>query len=310
MYILSHREVEREEQMTALKSYRYRVVDVFTSQALEGNPLAVFSESTGLDPETMQKIALELNLSETVFLVPAAHPECVARLRIFTPGREVDFAGHPTIGTAYVLLDEERVPKGTQQFVVQENVGPISIRVEAGTSPRIWLTTPAVREEGVVDRLTAASLLGVKSDQLLGPPPEILNAGNPTLFIPVSDRETVDRTSFDTAAWSRFKATGHAGPLCVFVFARTPEGAYSRMFAPDYGIREDPATGSSTGPLAYYMMKHRLAPSKDGANFYSEQGTKMGRRSILHLLIHGEGGVDGIEVGGYVTPIIDGTIHL
>lgn len=309
MYILSHREVEREEQMKDPKSYRYRVVDVFTSRALQGNPLAVFSDSTGLDLETMQKIALELNLSETVFLVPATDSDCVARLRIFTPGREVDFAGHPTIGTAYVLLDEEKVPKGTQEFVVQENVGPISIRVEAGPSPRIWLTTPTVREEGVVDRPTAASLLGLKSEQLLTPP-QILDAGNPTLFIPVSDRETVDRTSFDTAAWSRFKTAEHAAPLCVFAFAPTPEGAYSRMFAPDYGIREDPATGSSTGPLAYYMMNHGLAPSKDGANFYSEQGTKMGRRSILHLLIHGESGVDGIEVGGHVTPIIEGTIKL
>ena len=82
------------------------------------------------------------------------------------------------------------------------------------------------------------------------------------------------------------------------------------MFAPDYGVREDPATGSSTGPLAFYMMKHGLAPAKDGTAFSSEQGTKMGRRSILHLLIHGEAGVDGIEVGGHVTPIIEGTMAL
>jgi PhzF family phenazine biosynthesis protein len=98
--------------------------------------------------------------------------------------------------------------------------------------------------------------------------------------------------------------------MCVFAFAPTPEGAYSRMFAPDYGIREDPATGSSTGSLAHYMMKHGMASSKAGTIFFSEQGAKMGRRSILHVRIHGESGADGIGVGGNVTPVIEGTITL
>jgi hypothetical protein len=104
--------------MKAHRSYRYRVVDVFTTKPLQGNPLAVFPDSSGLTAETMQKIALELNLSETVFVVPSSRSECVARLRIFTPGKEMDFAGHPTVGAAYILLDEGKVSEGTGNLVV------------------------------------------------------------------------------------------------------------------------------------------------------------------------------------------------
>ena len=97
-------------------------------------------------------------------------------------------------------------------------------------------------------------------------------------------------------------------PVLVFVFAPTATGAYSRMFAPEYGIIEDPATGSATGPLAAYMLSHGLAPGRSGTRFISEQGTKMGRRSFLHIELHGEQGADGIEVGGYVTPVAEATM--
>jgi trans-2,3-dihydro-3-hydroxyanthranilate isomerase len=297
-----------EDTMNSHASYRYRVVDVFTSERFEGNPLGVFPEATGLSTELMGKIARELNLSETVFLLPARRSECAAKLRIFTPRTEIDFAGHPTLGAAYILLDDGKVPSGTTRFVVEENVGPISIRtVDSGPSLRLWLMSPPVREDALVDPETAAALLGLERDQLLDLPPQILSAGNPTLFIAVSGRDTVDRISLDPSAWTRFKATHHS-PLSVFAFSPTPDGAYSRMFGPDYGVREDPATGSATGPLASYMMKHRLVSSRAGTAFHSEQGTAMGRRSILYVLIHGEGGVDGIEVGGHVAPVAEGTM--
>jgi trans-2,3-dihydro-3-hydroxyanthranilate isomerase len=291
------------------ESYRYRVVDVFTSEPLQGNPLAVFPDATGLSTDLMQKITRELNLSETVFLLPSSRPERAARVRIFTPAKEMDFAGHPTIGSAYILLDEGKVPKGTERFIVEENVGPIPISVDPGPCVKLWLMAPPVREEALVDKDFAAALLGLESDQLLDLPPQILNAGYPTLFLPIADREIVDRITFNAQVWTQFKAE-HPDPMCVFAFAPTVEGAYSRNFAPDFGIREDPATGGSTGALASYMLKHRLVSSKAGTTFYSEQGTKMGRRGILHLRLHGEGGVDGIAVGGNVTPIIEATITL
>ena len=108
--------------MTQPKSYRYRVVDVFTERALEGNALAVFPDASGLDDATMQKIARELNLSETTFVTPATRSDCVANVRIFTPSRELIFAGHPTIGTSFVLLDEDIVPKEIGRASCRERV--------------------------------------------------------------------------------------------------------------------------------------------------------------------------------------------
>jgi len=138
--------------------YRYRVVDVFTTEKLQGNPLAVFPEATGLADSTMQKIARELNLSETAFLLPPTRPDCVARVRIFTPLQEMAFAGHPTIGTSFVLIDEERVKRGTHNFALDIKVGPVSVRSEGGEGPLLWLTTPTIEWGATYNR--AACMCG------------------------------------------------------------------------------------------------------------------------------------------------------
>jgi len=284
-------------------------VDVFTTQPLEGNPLAVFPEASGLDDVTMQKIAREMNLSETVFVVPATRASLAAGVRIFTPTRELPFAGHPTVGTSFVLLDEGTVPAGTKQFVLEEKVGPVPIRVETGERPLIWLTTPPISYGRTYDRLRCAQALGVAAHDLLDITPQWLSAGNPTVFIALRDRRAVDDAWLDSHGVSIIKGAD-AAPICVFVFTPAPEGAYARMFAPEYGVPEDPATGSSTGPLAAFMIRHRLVSGAAGTRFVSEQGTKMGRRSILYVELHGAGGADGIDVGGYVTPIAEGTLKL
>src|SRR5271155_3292427 len=115
--------------MNTRNAYRYLVVDVFTQHPLEGNPLAVFPRASKMDDVLMQRIARELNLAETAFVVPATHPECPVAVRIFTPTKEMIFAGHPTIGTAFVLMEEGIVPGGKGHFVLEEKVGPVSIRV-------------------------------------------------------------------------------------------------------------------------------------------------------------------------------------
>jgi len=284
-------------------------VDVFTTQPLEGNPLAVFPEASGLDDVTMQKIAREMNLSETVFVVPATRASLAAGVRIFTPTRELPFAGHPTVGTSFVLLDEGTVPAGTKQFVLEEKVGPVPIRVETGERPLIWLTTPPISYGRTYDRLRCAQALGVAAHDLLDITPQWLSAGNPTVFIALRDRRAVDDAWLDSHGVSIIKGAD-AAPICVFVFTPAPEGAYARMFAPEYGVPEDPATGSSTGPLAAFMIRHRLVSGAAGTRFVSEQGAKMGRRSLLYVELHGAGGADGIDVGGYVTPIAEGMLKL
>ncbi len=296
--------------MNQKKSYRYQVVDVFTQVPLEGNPLAVFPEAAGIPSTTMQKIARELNLSETVFVVATQKIDCTACLRIFTPGKEMDFAGHPTLGAGFVLVQQGLVRSGTRSFCVEENIGAIALLVDEGDSSMLWLTTPPVRDGPTVERENAAAVLGLAPAELAHPIPQVLSAGNPTLFIALKEKSAVDRASLDGSRWTAVKSQYHPDPLCVFVFAPTADGAYSRMFAPDYGVPEDPATGSATGPLAVYMMRHGLTSQRAGHGFVSEQGARMGRRSLLHVRVHGENGKDGIDVGGFVTPVIDGEIHI
>jgi trans-2,3-dihydro-3-hydroxyanthranilate isomerase len=287
----------------------YHVVDVFTTTPLEGNPLAVFPDARELETNAMQRIARELNLSETTFVLPACHGGAT-RVRIFTPNTEMEFAGHPTIGTAYVMRRLGIVPSQATTFVLEENVGPVRIRVDAGNDPILWLTTPEIHDLGRVERELCAAAVSLNESDLLGDLAcEVLSAGNPILFIPIKDPASVDRACIDTAALAHVLQRCVAAP-CLFVFAPTGAGAYSRMFAPHLGVYEDPATGSATGPLAGYMMKYGLAARADGTRFLSEQGCKMGRRSLLHVLIHGASGEAGIEVGGNVTHVATGRLRV
>jgi trans-2,3-dihydro-3-hydroxyanthranilate isomerase len=194
--------------------------------------------------------------------------------------------------------------------VLSENVGPVPIRVEAGDDPILWLTTPAIRKLGELGRERCARALSLTPDRLVpGVPCEILSAGNPIAFVAVRDRAAVDDARPDSSLLLDL-LRGSKNPICLFVFAPTEPGAYSRMFAPLLGVPEDPATGSATGPLAAFMMKHGLVANVDGTRFVSEQGVKMGRRSILHVLINGERGERAIEVGGNVVHVAEGMMEL
>ena len=292
-----------------MRSLPYRLVDVFTTEPLAGNALAVFSDAAGIDEHVMQKIAREMNLAETTFVLPASSPTYAAQVRIFTPRREMVFAGHPTIGTSFVLLEEGRVPVTEQTFTLEEKIGPVPIWAEDGAEGTIWLRTPPITEGKQYPPDLCARVLGLSKRELLPLPPQLLSAGNPTLFVALRDEVAVDRAWLDQQGANALRGE-EPDPFCVFVFCRTKEGAYSRMFAPDYGVPEDPATGSSTGPLAIFLMKHGLLSSTETTRFTSEQGTKMGRRSLLHVRIEGRSGCDGIYVGGQVTPIAQGTMKL
>ena len=292
----------------------FRQVDVFTDSPYRGNPVAVVLESGGLADAQMQRFAHWMNLSETTFVLPPDAAGADYQVRIFTPVAELPFAGHPTVGTSFVLLDEGTVPAGTKQFVLEEKVGPVAIRVEqgrveTGERPLIWLTTPPISYGRTYDRLRCAQALGVAAHDLLDITPQWLSAGNPTVFIALRDRRAVDDAWLDSHGVSIIKGAD-AAPICAFVFTPVPEGAYARMFAPEYGVPEDPATGSSTGPLAAFMIRHHLVSGAAETRFVSEQGAKMGRRSLLYVELHGAGGADGIDVGGYVTPIAEGTLKL
>lgn len=295
------------------RSYPFVKLDVFTTVPFEGNPLAVFPDAMGLDAATMQRIACELNLSETTFVFPPADPKNTALVRIFTPRSELPFAGHPTVGTAFVL----RGDGGADALVLEEGVGTVPVRVARDDqgNEQFWLTTPRIVFGERVDPVPVAAALGLRTNDFQADaPPEIAGAGPTFLFVALKNRDVVDRIEMlDPRA---LRAALPQAPTGVFVFARLEESdtesgdtyaVYSRMFAPESGVFEDPATGSATGPLAAYMIRHGLLPLANGLHMVSEQGTKMGRRSLLHVLIHvNENGPPRIEVGGSVVPIAHG----
>jgi trans-2,3-dihydro-3-hydroxyanthranilate isomerase len=287
------------------RAYRYRVVDVFTERPLKGNALAVFPDAAAIDPRLMQPIARELNLAETVFILPSGRRDCAARLRIFTPAREMRFAGHPTIGASFVLVDEGLVPRATGRFAVDEPVGAVPIRVERNGSTVIWLSTPPIERGRTYDGSACARMLGLQPNALLPAPPQWLSAGNPIIVVGVTDPAAVDRASLDVSSQLALERE----PACVYVFARTGAGAYGRMFAPLLGVPEDPATGSAMGPLAAFMIDNGLLARVAGTQFTCEQGTRMGRRSVLHVRV-GDAAGEPIEVGGQVMPVAAATMTL
>ncbi|MDP9016965.1 MAG: PhzF family phenazine biosynthesis protein [Candidatus Eremiobacteraeota bacterium] len=297
----------------SVRHYRYMLLDVFTKTRLEGNPLAVFPEAQGISDLQMQQIAGELNLSETVFLT-ISQTGAAARARIFTPRRELDFAGHPTIGTAHVLnhLGERSV-----SFGIQENVGtvPIEVATDADGDPVFWLTTPSIQFYETLGAELCAELLGLATTDLASAPPQFVSAGSPFLFIALKDRQAVDRAVLNAACLP--KALGSANSVGTFVFARThsdpggPFDVHARMFAPQTGIAEDPATGGATGPLAAYMLEHGLASLSEGTcEFISEQGVKMGRRSVLRVRVSSQDDALTIKVGGSAIIVAEGTFLL
>jgi trans-2,3-dihydro-3-hydroxyanthranilate isomerase len=286
---------------------RYLLLDVFTDRAFAGNPLAIFPEAV-FDDATMQRIARELNLSETVFL---AHADggAAAALRIFTPGREMQFAGHPTIGAAIALVDHLRWIRPDQaSFVLRLGIGDVAIVIDRGDHTTAWLTTPPVTFGREIAREDAASILGVGLADVRGDlPAQLAGAGNPFLYVPLATKAAVDRAVLDVSAVR--EQLGWNDINGIYFFAQTDGGAYARMFAPMSGIAEDPATGSATGPLYAYLAKCGALPRKE--RFVNEQGVAMGRPSLLHVRIRWhEEGPETIEVGGTAVFVGEGSLRV
>jgi trans-2,3-dihydro-3-hydroxyanthranilate isomerase len=300
------------------REFRFAQVDVFTDRVFGGNPLAVVFEAAGLSDVEMQAIAREMNCSETTFLLPPTRPDCAARVRIFTPTRELPFAGHPTIGTAWVLATEKLLPPESHRFNSEEGIGPVEVTLEGDpVNPSfLWMRHgEAWFGPELLERAGFARALGLgESDLLPGAPICTGSTGNPFLFIPLRDREAVDRARLDVPAL--LAAQGDAPNVGVFVFAPDVDPkagrVYSRMFASHTsGIPEDPATGSASGPLGAYLVERGLVAAADRVDVVSEQGTRMGRPSLLHISVGMRAGrVSEILVGGTVVPVIEGRLRL
>ena len=300
---------------------RFYTLDVFTDHLFGGNALAVILDSRGVPEESMQKIAREFNLSETVFVLPARGADAVRRLRIFTPERELPFAGHPTIGTAHLLWELGVAPAakdGVVEFVLEEEVGLVPIRIVSRNEdlPFVRLTTAQLPEEGppAPGREVLAAALGLGPQDLASGEdrPEAYSCGVPYLFVPLRSREALRRATPDLARW-RTTLDPYWAPQ-VYLFCREPERPGSqlraRMFAPTLGVFEDPATGSAVASLAGYLAARM--PDRDGTHqWIVEQGFEMGRPSILTLELEMRSGIlDAVRVGGTAVRVSEGDLRI
>ncbi|MDQ3804661.1 MAG: PhzF family phenazine biosynthesis protein [Acidobacteriota bacterium] len=287
----------------------YHRVDVFTDRAFGGNPLAVFRNGRGLPDETMQAIAKEFNLSEVTFLLPPADPTCDYRVRIFTPGHELPMAGHPTVGTAFVLAHEHLIePEAGEdglKVTFEEGVGPVPVRVEfeAGRPVYAEMSQPLPRfGPRLEDRRAVAAMLSLGDEDLdAALPVEVVSCGVPFLYVPLRSLDAARRAR--PRADLMEQAAGGGVPPEVFVFTREVEHegstVHSRMFAPGLGITEDPATGGASGPLGSYLVRHGVVPAGRTAEIVSEQGLEMGRPSFVRISIDRDGEeITGVRVGG------------
>jgi trans-2,3-dihydro-3-hydroxyanthranilate isomerase len=293
------------------KGHRILTVDVFAEKPLAGNQLAVVLDAEDVPGDVMQRIAKEMNISETTFVMPPADPAHAARIRIFTPASELPFAGHPTVGTAWVLATEGLVPGGSLEFVLEEGIGPVKVRGVKGPSGlTFWMTHPELTF-GAVERrrVQAAAAIGLtEADLLADVPVQVASTGNPFLFIALRDARAVDEAAPDLDQLSDVLKLTRAFGAFIFT-AVGGNRLYSRMFSMD--IPEDPATGSGSGPLGGFAVRYGLVPRAPKVSIVNEQGTNMGRQSFIYIELTYQESEDvpsRIEVGGSVRPVIVGTL--
>jgi trans-2,3-dihydro-3-hydroxyanthranilate isomerase len=293
------------------RHYRMRWVDVFTDRPLAGNPLAVVLQADGLSDQQMQAIARETNLSETTFVLPPENRDHAAKVRIFTPHVELPFAGHPTVGTGWVLLDEGLVNADAGAFTLEEGVGPIPLRVDrTGGEVVLWMSHPPVKfGEVIEERDDLAAALGLTVADLRPEVPiQIVSTGGQFVYVALKDGAAVDRAVSSGEALTSVLDSHGLPPVFLFA-AVASDRLYSRMFGPHSATRivEDPATGSASGPLGAFAVRYDLVPRASEVSIVSEQGTTMGRQSFIQikLVYPSEAEVPSrIEVGGSVRAVM------
>jgi len=306
-----------------MRSYRYIQLDVFTDHLFGGNQLAVFLDGRGLVTGEMQAIANEMNFSESSFVLPPEDRDTDMRVRIFTPGDELPMAGHPTIGTTFALARSGVLSPDRKQVVFGLGIGPtpVSLTWKDRTLAFAWMTQRAPTfGDAVGDRGLAAAALGLPPSAVTstGLPVQVVSCGVPFVFVPVATRRAVDSASVDRAALAALlqAAGGEAHGVFVFSPERGRDKAdratvYSRMFAPDLGVGEDPATGGASGPLGCYLVKHKVVPADKADAMVSLQGVKMGRPSHVHISIGVEGReIASVRVGGEAVVAGEGTLYV
>ena len=297
-----------------MKKYPYYIVDVFTSTPFGGNQLAVFPHAEGLTDEGMQRIAHEFNFPETTFVLPASNPANTCRVRIFTPAREVLFAGHPTVGTACTLVYGRHLKGGYEQdLIFEEGVGPIAVAVRKADDTLLsaTLTTQVKIEEPDHSpslEVIAETLSLKESDILDG---FFATVGLPYCFTRLTSSDAVDRAVLDMAAWTRHFSEAWSPNIYLFTGDVGHRAhVYARMFAPLYGVIEDPATGSAAAALVG-ALGNRDSMNDGRFNISITQGVALGRPSQIYASANKKDGrVHSISVEGTTVPVAEGMFYV
>lgn len=296
------------------RHYRYITADVFTDRLFGGNPLAVFPDATGLSDVDMQRIAREFNLSETTFVLPPADPRHTCSMRIFTPGAELPFAGHPTVGTAIVLAERHLLPAGADRIVIEERVGPVSITVRpasASSAAFAEFTLPKLPERigGLPPAPDLARMLGLDADAIpAGVTPAAYSAGVPYACVPLRDAAALAAARLNSGIWEELLARTATPHVFIFTAVDWQAGREirARMFAPALGVSEDPATGSAVAAFAGFLAD--LQKPRDGRHAWLiRQGGEMGRPSRISLdCDFANGGLIAARIGGQAVIVSEG----
>jgi trans-2,3-dihydro-3-hydroxyanthranilate isomerase len=306
-------------------------LDVFTDRAFGGNPLAVFPDATGLDTPTMQKIALEMNLSETTFVFPPEHPDADFKLRIFTPGMELPFAGHPVVGTHWLLATLGRIklvePVTRVKFELGVGIRGAALNVQGGRVTRVIMDHQkpqffARASAAQIEQLERALGLATGAIQGTNWPVQVVSTGIRQLFVPVCGLDEVRGMQVNKINGSAISElckeldpeTQCSGTLMVVTLETTAPDVtvHTRVFIQDVGVPEDPATGSASGGLGAYLVENHIVPATMPTTFIvSEQGLEMGRPSRIEIEVDGEpGNLTMVRVAGRAVPLIEGTLTL
>jgi trans-2,3-dihydro-3-hydroxyanthranilate isomerase len=295
---MADEEEAHADRFTEMRTFRYVLADVFTDRPLAGNQLAVFTDARDLDELTMQELALELGLSETVFVLPPREGGTV-RIRIFTPRNEIPFAGHPCLGTAFVL----GAPLQLGVIALETGSGIVPVELERDESGRIVYgkmtqPVPAVAPFDRADEMLAA--LGVAASEL---PVEVYDNGVRHAFVALASKADVAALKPDLGALAELDLVG------ALAFAGAGTSWKVRMFSPLDGVGEDAATGSAAGPLACHLGRHGLVPW--GEQIEVEQGTEIGRPSTLYARATGSAdAIESVEVGGSAVTVARGEFRV
>jgi trans-2,3-dihydro-3-hydroxyanthranilate isomerase len=296
----------------------FTLVDVFTTVPFGGNQLGVFTAADSLSATDMQAAAHELNFSECAFVLKPGASDAVKKVRIFTPAREFLMAGHPTIGTAWVLASrgDIKLHETSTDAVLELGIGPVTVTVESidGKPNFVWMAhREAVFGTPRRDRARVAKVLGIAAaDIRTDLPMQGVSTGNPFLLVPLRSVEALGKCRRDEVAIGKLLASDpDALGLYLFVASSEPPfGVRARMFAlPDGGVGEDAATGSAAAPLGSYLARHEVLPNAEEAEFVVEQGVEIRRSSRIHVKVRRQGGdVLEIRIGGRCVIVGEGEI--